>query len=340
MIGPAHVPAECPTIMGSLPQIFTGDHTKATEFIQEVKGYIRLNQDVPGFNSPIKKAALTLTLIKRPEVAGWVRNMGHWIDQLNPTIDNVPFVWEQFLLEFARQFHDSQQEDRACIKLENLRMTFPDIDRYISQFEDLARQAGYTKGSPETTQLFLSRLDRSTLEGVLRPPFAHGYQAIKERAIESTRSTQLVYSIIGRPKETAQAKTQVITEAHTNVTCFSCKQEGHIARYCPTRGKQTNLIDIEERHSMPLNPLVDVHTRLASLTIAQQNQLARDMCIHEDPLHCLLQSALLRQNQDEDIYISARKSMTVRLYIHSITKRAESVALLDLGATENFMNLA
>ena len=100
--GPACVPAEGPMIMGSLPQIFTGDHTKATEFIEEVKGYIRLNQDVPGFNSPIKRAALTLTLIKGTEVAGWVRNMGHWIDQLNPTIDNVPFVWEQFLLEFAR----------------------------------------------------------------------------------------------------------------------------------------------------------------------------------------------------------------------------------------------
>ena len=211
--GPARVPAEGPMIMGSLPEIFTGDRTKATEFIEEVKGYIRLNQDVPGFNSPIKKAALTLTLIKGPEVAGWVCNMGHWIDQLNPTIDNVPVVWEQFLLEFARQFHDSQQEDRAHIKLENLRISFPDIDGYISQFEDLARQAGYTKGNLETTQLFLSGLDRSTLEGVLRPPFTYGYQAIKERAIESIRSTQLVHSIIGRPKETTQAKTQVVTEA-------------------------------------------------------------------------------------------------------------------------------
>ena len=132
VIGPARIPAEGPTIMGSLPQIFTGDRTKATEFIKEVKGYIRLNQDVPGFNSPIKKAALTPTLIKGPEVAGWIRIMGHWIDQLNPTIGNVPFVWEQFLLEFAKQFHDFQQEDRARIKLENLHMTFPDIDGYIS----------------------------------------------------------------------------------------------------------------------------------------------------------------------------------------------------------------
>ena len=37
--------------------------------------------------------------------------------------------------------------------------------------------------------------------------------------------------------------------------------------------------------------------------------------------------------------MSARKSMTVRFYVHSIAKRAEAVALLDSGATENFMNL-
>ena len=38
--------------------------------------------------------------------------------------------------------------------------------------------------------------------------------------------------------------------------------------------------------------------------------------------------------------MSAHKSMTVRFFIHSIAKRAEVVALLDLGATENFMNLS
>jgi hypothetical protein len=32
--------------------------------------------------------------------------------------------------------------------------------------------------------------------------------------------------------------------------------------------------------------------------------------------------------------------MTVRLYIHSITKRAKSVALVDSGAMENFLNLS
>jgi hypothetical protein len=32
--------------------------------------------------------------------------------------------------------------------------------------------------------------------------------------------------------------------------------------------------------------------------------------------------------------------MTIRFYVHSIAKRAKSIALLDSGATENFMNLA
>src|SRR5258708_28165210 len=36
----------------------------------------------------------------------------------------------------------------------------------------------------------------------------------------------------------------------------------------------------------------------------------------------------------------ARKSMTVRFFIHSIAKRAEASTLLDSGATENFMNLS
>jgi len=40
-----------------------------------------------------------------------------------------------------------------------------------------------------------------------------------------------------------------------------------------------------------------------------------------------------------NVYMSAQKSMTIRSYIHSSHKRAETTALLDSGATENFMSL-
>jgi hypothetical protein len=48
---------------------------------------------------------------------------------------------------------------------------------------------------------------------------------------------------------------------------------------------------------------------------------------------------LIRQSGNQNVYISVRKSMTVHFYTHSIVKRAKGVALVDSGATENFMNL-
>ncbi len=52
----------------------------------------------------------------------------------------------------------------------------------------------------------------------------------------------------------------------------------------------------------------------------------------------LIRSALIRPSS-QNVYISARKSMTVRIFIHSTAKRAETISLLDSGATENFLNL-
>src|SRR5258707_1709883 len=55
---------------------------------------------------------------------------------------------------------------------------------------------------------------------------------------------------------------------------------------------------------------------------------------------CLIRSALIRQNCDSNVYMSAQKSMTVRFFVHSIAKRAEAIALLDSGAIKTFMNLS
>ena len=48
---------------------------------------------------------------------------------------------------------------------------------------------------------------------------------------------------------------------------------------------------------------------------------------------------MIRQSSDENVYLSAQKSMTIQFYVYLIAKGAESIALLDSGATENFMNL-
>ena len=184
--------------MGTPPQTFNGDRRQARDFIEELRGYMRVNIGVPGFKSPIRKVALALTFIKGPDVARWAAAMGQWIDGLDQINDNVPAVWDQFLQELEDQFMDSTISQRSRVELEQLKMCFPEIDQYISKFEDLASLAGYTVGNEETINFFLRGLPDDVMTDVLKPPIANTYQGIKERAIAVTKSKQLINAIKGR----------------------------------------------------------------------------------------------------------------------------------------------
>jgi hypothetical protein len=155
--------------MGQVPQVFTGDCSQADNFIKEVKGYLCLNQDVAGFNLPIKKIAFMLMLIKGLDMAGWTHDMGDFLDTRDPA-DSIPDLWTQFLLEFGQQFQDTQKGNRAHMQLEGLWMWFPEIDTYITKFEELARQVGYIVGNPETMHTFIKGLTPLVMKDILKPP--------------------------------------------------------------------------------------------------------------------------------------------------------------------------
>jgi hypothetical protein len=55
------------------------------------------------------------------------------------------------------------------------------------------------------------------------------------------------------------------------------------------------------------------------------------------PLH-LINSALIRGLSSERVFLLNRQSMSIQVFIHTMSKRAETPALLDSGATENFIN--
>src|SRR5580692_6824158 len=55
---------------------------------------------------------------------------------------------------------------------------------------------------------------------------------------------------------------------------------------------------------------------------------------------CLIRSAWQKKSDAEGIYLSIRKSMQLCTFIHLTHQRDEATALLDSGATENFINEA
>ena len=174
-------PAPDVKAMGSLPQIFYRDQSKADDFIEEVKGYFHLNTDITGYNSPYKKVAFTLTLIKGEEMAQWVRNMGNWLDMLDPIADNVEDLWLQFLKAYAYQFQDSQASQRARNNLKSCRMMNNNYNKYVSKFESLADKANYTRGSAELYDMFLEGLPTGILYDVLKPPTPLTYDTLKDK---------------------------------------------------------------------------------------------------------------------------------------------------------------
>jgi hypothetical protein len=68
--------------MGNKPENFYRDRAKADTFIEDVKAYLQLNEDVVGYNSPKNKIAFTLTSMKGDEVSEWTRVMGEMLDTL------------------------------------------------------------------------------------------------------------------------------------------------------------------------------------------------------------------------------------------------------------------
>jgi hypothetical protein len=78
------------------------------------------------------------------------------------------------------------------MELDKCKMHFPNVDQYISDFEDLVRQAGYTIGNEETIGFFLNSLTPSILDEVIRTPFPTTYNEYKAKAVDITKGRQMI----------------------------------------------------------------------------------------------------------------------------------------------------
>jgi Retrotransposon gag protein len=184
--------------MGSLPQPYEGDRKLARTFLDQLVHYFWANAQVPGLNSAICKVSIALTLFQGQQTAAWVRDMGMWIDSLHPTDDDVHEVWTTFVQEFNDHFANSQLQQRARLELDRCKMRFPDVNQYISDFEDLVRQAGYTVGNEETIGFFLNGLSPSILDEVIKFPIPQNYNEYKTRAVNITKGRQMIELIRAR----------------------------------------------------------------------------------------------------------------------------------------------
>ena len=184
--------------MSNRYRIFTGDREKADRFLSQLKHYYLANIRVPEFNFWIRKVIIACTYIQGPLVDKWVDRAVDWLSRLDPLIDNIEDVWDQFLDAFAEQFQDSQKGECACTGLENIKMTWPLIDQYIQDFEQLAAKARYILRDVSTNCYFVQGLVPSVGKEVFKPSPSNNYQVLKKRAIDSVMSQKAISQIFGK----------------------------------------------------------------------------------------------------------------------------------------------
>ena len=77
-------------------------------------------------------------------------------------------------------------------------MTWPLIDQYIQDFEQLAAEAGYMLGDAPTNRYFVRGLVPSVGKEVFKPSPSDDYQVLKKRAINSVISQKAISQIFRR----------------------------------------------------------------------------------------------------------------------------------------------
>ena len=93
-----------------------------------------------------------------------------------------------------------KKKKRARADLKNLKMKMPEIDKYISEFEDLICRAGYQTSNTEVMELFMAGLPTSILKDVMQK-IPHNYKELKLCAVNCTHSSVLIYNILQGRKD-------------------------------------------------------------------------------------------------------------------------------------------
>jgi hypothetical protein len=139
-------------LVGNPPIIFTGDRSKAEQFITQWQLYEGVNITNTLMHNPYQRAMFFLTYIQGNLVNEWVKGVNAWLrtqvtTQGWATTDER--LWNGVIGAFNRQYADVLEQEKAQAELgRGLRMQNGDLDGLITRFEQLVRHANYDVNQP------------------------------------------------------------------------------------------------------------------------------------------------------------------------------------------------
>jgi hypothetical protein len=179
-------------LVGNTPLIFKGECSKAEEFITQWQLYEGVNITNDLMRNAYQRAMLFLTYIQGPIVNEWVKGVNAWLrgqiihQRWAPTDERL---WVEVFDSFNRQFANvMEQEDAQAALAKGLQLDKGDLDKLITEFEQLVRHAGYDINQDLVLRIFTSALPNTMYEYILRTlPQPATYEQWRSAAIDQQK---------------------------------------------------------------------------------------------------------------------------------------------------------
>jgi hypothetical protein len=179
-------------LVGNTLLIFKGERSRAEEFITQWQLYEGVNITNDLMRNAYQRAMLFLTYIQGPIVNEWVKGVNAWLrgqiihQRWAPTDERL---WQEVFDSFNRQFANiMEQEDAQAALAKGLQLEKGDLDKLVTEFEQLVRHAGYDVNQDLVLRIFTSALPNSMYEYILRTlPQPATYEQWRTAAIDQQR---------------------------------------------------------------------------------------------------------------------------------------------------------
>jgi hypothetical protein len=179
-------------LVGNTPLIFKGERSRAEEFITQWQLYEGVNITNDLMRNAYQRAMLFLTYIQGPIVNEWVKGVNAWLrgqiihQGWAPTDERL---WAEVFDSFNRQFANiMEQEDAQAALAKGLQLDKGDLDKLITEFEQLVRHAGYDINQDLVLRIFTSALPNTMYEYILRTlPQPATYEQWRSAAIDQQK---------------------------------------------------------------------------------------------------------------------------------------------------------
>jgi hypothetical protein len=179
-------------LVGNTPLIFKGERSRAEEFITQWQLYEGVNITNNLMRNAYQRAMLFLTYIQGPVVNEWVKGVNTWLQGQIINQRWAPHnerLWAEVFNSFNRQFANvMEQEDAQVALAKGLQLDKGDLDKLITEFEQLVRHAGYDINQDLVLRIFTSALPNTMYEYILRTlPQPTTYKQWRSAAIDQQR---------------------------------------------------------------------------------------------------------------------------------------------------------